>query len=103
MADQRGKDQLVIAGAMAFNSRLIVGTGKYRSFQENGSRACPLARIWSRSLFAALNLTDRSKESLLDYVDRDKIFILPCITAGLLFHGGRSGARGAARQGSRTL
>ena len=31
-------DQLVIAGR-AFNSRLIVGTGKYRSFQEMRARA----------------------------------------------------------------
>src|SRR6202035_3078838 len=68
-----------------FNSRLFVGTGKYRSFQE-------MARCHSASgaevvtvAVRRVNLTDRSKESLLDYIDRSKMFILPntagCYTA----------------------
>jgi thiazole synthase len=68
-----------------FRSRLIVGTGKYRSFQE-------MARAHEASgteivtvAVRRVNLTDRSKESLLDYIDRTKYFILPntagCYTA----------------------
>src|SRR2546425_10415047 len=76
--------QMVIAGR-TFRSRLIVGTGKYRSFQEmvrchEASRAEMVTVAVRR-----VNLTDRSKESLLDYLDRAKIFILPntaaCYTA----------------------
>lgn len=68
-----------------FRSRLIVGTGKYRSFEE--MRRCHEASGADMVTVAVrrVNLTDRSKESLLDYIDRSKIFILPntagCYTA----------------------
>ena len=77
-------EMLTIAGR-EFRSRLIVGTGKYRSFQEmarchEATRADMVTVAVRR-----VNLTDRSKESLLDYIDRSKIFILPntagCYTA----------------------
>ncbi|HZT34193.1 MAG TPA: thiazole synthase [Bryobacteraceae bacterium] len=60
-----------------FRSRLIVGTGKYRSFQE--MKRCHEASGAEMVTVAVrrVNLTDRSKESLLDYIDRSKIFILP--------------------------
>lgn len=68
-----------------FRSRLFVGTGKYRSNQEmarcheaSGAEVVTVA-------IRRVNLTDRSKESLLDYIDRSKLFILPntaaCYTA----------------------
>jgi len=60
-----------------FASRLIVGTGKYRSFQQmkrchdlSGADCVTVA-------VRRVNLTDRDSESLLDYIDREKIFILP--------------------------
>ncbi len=68
-----------------FRSRLIVGTGKYRTFEE--MRRCHEASGADMVTVAVrrVNLTDRSKESLLDYIDRSKIFILPntagCYTA----------------------
>ena len=60
-----------------FRSRLIVGTGKYRSFQE--MQRCHEASGAEMVTVAVrrVNLTDRSKESLIDYIDRTKIFILP--------------------------
>ena len=77
-------DQLVIAGR-AFRSRLIVGTGKYRSFQEmvraHEASGAEMVTVAVRRV----NLTDPTKESLLDYIDRTKFFILPntagCYTA----------------------
>jgi thiazole synthase len=77
-------DNLKIAGR-EFGSRLIVGTGKYRSFQE--MKRCHEASGAAMVTVAVrrVNLTDRSQESLLDYIDRDKLFILPntagCYTA----------------------
>ena len=69
-------DVLRIAGR-EFHSRLFVGTGKYRSFQEmarahvaSGAEVITLA-------VRRVNLTDRSKESMLDFIDREKYFILP--------------------------
>src|SRR5438046_3634801 len=77
-------DNLVIAGR-AFKSRLIVGTGKYRSFQEMARAHAASGADMVTVAVRRVNLTDRSKESLLDYIDREKIFILPntaaCYTA----------------------
>lgn len=77
-------DTLRIAGR-EFASRLFVGTGKYRSFPEmarchevSGAEVVTVA-------VRRVNLTDRSKESLLDHIDRSKFFLLPntaaCYTA----------------------
>jgi thiazole synthase len=78
------QDTLVIAGRQ-FRSRLFVGTGKYRSFQEmarcheaSGAEVVTIA-------VRRVNLTNKAEESLLDYIDRTKLFILPntagCYTA----------------------
>src|ERR1700691_5357715 len=77
-------ETLSIAGRQ-FYSRLFVGTGKYRSFPEmarcheaSGAEVVTVA-------VRRVNLTDRSQESLLDYIDRSKFFLLPntaaCFTA----------------------
>jgi thiazole synthase len=77
-------ETFIIAGR-EFRSRLIVGTGKYRTFQE--MQRCHEASGAEMVTVAVrrVNLHDRSKESLLDYIDRTKIFILPntaaCYTA----------------------
>src|SRR5438876_11833214 len=69
-------DTLTIAGR-TFRSRLFVGTGKYRSFQEMARcHAASGAEVVTVAV-RRVNLTDRSKESLLDYIDREKLFILP--------------------------
>ncbi|HEV2500511.1 MAG TPA: thiazole synthase [Terriglobia bacterium] len=68
-----------------FRSRLIVGTGKYRSLQEMArAHEASGAEIVTVAV-RRVNLADRNKESLLDYIDREKFFILPntagCYTA----------------------
>ena len=78
------EDVLKIAGR-EFRSRLIVGTGKYRSFQEMArAHEASGAEIVTVAV-RRVNLSDRSKESMLDYIDRKKYFILPntagCTTA----------------------
>jgi thiazole synthase len=75
---------LVIAGR-TFTSRLIVGTGKYSSFavmaQAHEASGAEMVTVAVRRV----NIGDRSKESLLDYIDTSKRFILPntagCYTA----------------------
>src|SRR3954453_9877474 len=60
-----------------FRSRLLIGTGKYRSFQEMARcHAISGAEVVTVAV-RRVNLTDRSKESLLDFIDREKMFILP--------------------------
>jgi thiazole synthase len=77
-------DNLIIAGR-EFRSRLIVGTGKYRSFQEMALCHAASGADMVTVAVRRVNLTDKSKESLLDYIDRTKFFILPntaaCYTA----------------------
>src|SRR5665213_2442038 len=77
-------DVLTIAGKQ-FHSRLFVGTGKYRS-KAQMARCHEIAETEMVALAVRrVNLSDRSKESELDYIDRAKIFILPntaaCYTA----------------------
>ncbi len=60
-----------------FQSRLIVGTGKYRSFPEMKRCHELTAADCVTVAIRRVNLTDRSKESLLDYIDRERMFILP--------------------------
>jgi thiazole synthase len=78
------EDVLTIAGR-TFTSRLFVGTGKYRNKQlmarchaASGTEMVTLA-------VRRVNLTDKTKESELDFIDRSKIHILPntaaCYTA----------------------
>src|ERR1700732_1793282 len=75
---------LTISGR-TFRSRLMLGRGKYRSCQEVARcHAASGAEVVTVAV-RRVNLTDRSKESLLDYIDRSKLFILPntagCYTA----------------------
>src|SRR5213596_4000552 len=78
------QDNLVIAGK-SFASRLIVGTGKYSSpavmMQAHEASGADMITVAVRRV----NISDRSKESLLDYIDSSRYFILPntagCYTA----------------------
>src|SRR3954454_24457878 len=76
-------DSLVIAGR-AFKSRLIVGTGKYKSGPET-ARAIEASGAEMVTVAVRRVNLDRSKESLLDYIDPKRYFLLPntaaCYTA----------------------
>ena len=75
---------LTIAGK-TFRSRLIVGTGKYPSFDiMRGAHEASGAEMVTVAV-RRVNLTDRTRESLLDYVDTKRFMLLPntagCYTA----------------------
>jgi thiazole synthase len=78
------QDGFSIAGR-TFRSRLFVGTGKYRSKQLMARCHAAAATEMVTLAVRRVNLTDRSKESELDFIDRSKIHILPntaaCYTA----------------------
>ena len=70
------EDQLVIAGK-PFNSRLIVGTGKYRTMEEmvqaieaSGSEMVTVA-------IRRLDLDNPNEKTILDWLDWDKYNVLP--------------------------
>ncbi len=70
------KDSLIIA-KKKFNSRLIVGTGKYRSMLEC-AKAVKLsgAEIVTVAV-RRVNITDKNKPLLMDYINPKKITYLP--------------------------
>ena len=77
-------DTFSIAGK-TFASRLIIGTGKYPSHpvmvKAHEASGADMVTVAVRRV----NISDRSKESLLDYIDTSRYFILPntagCYTA----------------------
>ncbi len=78
-----GMDSFVIAGK-AFRSRLIVGTGKYKNGPET-ARAIEASGAEMVTVAVRRVNLDRSKESLLDFIDPKRYFLLPntagCYTA----------------------
>jgi thiazole synthase len=76
-------EPLVIAGK-AFQSRLIVGTGKYKNGAETQAAIEASGAEMVTVAVRRVNL-DRSKESLLDFIDPQRYFLLPntagCYTA----------------------
>ena len=77
-------DSLIIAGK-TFRSRLIVGTGKYSSnqvmMQAHEISGAEMVTVAVRRV----KIDDQAKESLLDYIDTSRYFVLPntagCYTA----------------------
>ena len=76
-------DTLIIGGR-EFTSRLMVGTGKYASFEQT-ARALEASGAEIITVAVRRVNLDRSKESLLDYIDLKKYTLLPntagCYTA----------------------
>ncbi len=77
-------DPLIIAGRR-FRSRLIIGTGKYPSNPVMAAAHDASGADMVTVAVRRVNISDRSKESLLDYIDPVRYFILPntaaCYTA----------------------
>ncbi|MBX3308268.1 MAG: thiazole synthase [Nitrospira sp.] len=69
-------DRLIIAGR-EFKSRLWVGTGKYKDFAETKKAIEVSGADVVTVAVRRVNITDRSKENLLDYIDPKKYTILP--------------------------
>ena len=69
-------DRLIIAGR-EFKSRLWVGTGKYKDFAETRKAIEVSGADVVTVAVRRVNITDRSKENLLDYIDPKKYTILP--------------------------
>ncbi len=76
-------DDLIIAGRR-FRSRLIVGTGKYKDGPETAAAIEASGAEMVTVAVRRVNL-DRSKESLLDFIDPTRYFLMPntagCYTA----------------------
>ena len=86
-------DPLIIAGR-EFRSRLIVGTGKYKSGEETRQAIEASGAEMVTVAVRRVNL-DRSRESLLDFIDPRRYFLLPntagCYTADEAIRAARLG------------
>ena len=76
MSAMQNDDQLVIAGR-TFNSRLIVGTGKYKDYAENAAAAEAAGAEIVTVAVRRVNLTDPDAPMLVDYLSPEKFTYLP--------------------------
>ena len=70
------KDNLIIS-KKKFNSRLIVGTGKYKSMSECAKAIKISGADIVTVAVRRVNITDKKKALLMDYIDPKKITYLP--------------------------
>lgn len=79
------EDKLIIKG-IEFKSRLWIGTGKYKDFEETARAVEASGADVVTVAVRRVNITDRKSENLLDYIDPKKYKILPntagCYTVG---------------------
>ncbi len=77
-------DVLTVAGR-AFSSRLIIGTGKYETYAQNAEAAEAAGAEMVTVAVRRVNLTDKDKPMLVDFLRPDKYVYLPntagCFTA----------------------
>ncbi len=77
-------EMLEIAGRK-LSSRLIIGTGKYATYQQNAEAAEAAGAEMVTVAVRRVNLTDKDKPLLVDYLDPEKYIYLPntagCFTA----------------------
>ena len=68
-----------------YKSRLIVGTGKYKSFRECANAIKASGADIVTIAVRRVNISDKNKARLMDYIDPKKITYLPntagCFTA----------------------
>jgi thiazole synthase len=69
-------DGLVIAGK-AYKSRLIIGTGKYKTYEENAAALEASGAEIVTVAVRRVNLTDPGSPKLVDYIDPRKVTYLP--------------------------
>ncbi len=70
------KDDFAIA-KKKFKSRLIVGTGKYKSFQQTAEAIKASGADMVTVAVRRVNITDKKEPALMDYIDPKKITYLP--------------------------
>jgi thiazole synthase len=70
------QDTWTVAGR-TFSSRLIVGTGKYKTYQENADAAEAAGAEIVTVAVRRVNLSDPSQPMLVDYVKPDRFTFLP--------------------------
>ncbi len=80
-----GPDQKLVVAGREFSSRLIIGTGKYETYAQNAEAAEAAGAEMVTVAVRRVNLTDKEKPMLVDFLDPKKYVYLPntagCFTA----------------------
>ena len=71
------KKDLFVVDSKNFNSRLIVGTGKYKNMKECAKAIKISGAEIVTVAVRRVNILDKSKPILMDYIDPKKITYLP--------------------------
>ncbi|MHA7873235.1 MAG: thiazole synthase, partial [Hyphococcus sp.] len=69
-------EMLEVAGR-SFSSRLIIGTGKYETYAQNAEAADAAGAEMVTVAVRRVNLTDKDKPMLVDFLDPQKYVYLP--------------------------
>ena len=69
-------DKLIVAGR-TFNSRLIIGTGKYKDYAENAAALEASGADMVTVAVRRVNLSDPNQPMLVDFIDPVKVTYLP--------------------------
>ncbi|GAA0531704.1 thiazole synthase [Rhizomicrobium palustre] len=83
--DARPVDKPLIIAGRTFKSRLIIGTGKYKTYAQNAAALKASGAEMVTVAVRRVNLTDNSSEKLVDFIDPKEYVYLPntagCFTA----------------------
>ena len=71
------KKDIFKIGGKKLNSRLIVGTGKYKSFKETSDAVKASGADIVTVAIRRVNITDKKKPILTDYLNLKKLYYLP--------------------------
>ena len=77
MEDKLKKKDIFKLANLKLKSRLIVGTGKYKNFQEASKAIRESGADMVTVAVRRVNILDKKKPTLMDYVDPKKINYLP--------------------------
>ena len=72
----QNKDTLVIAGR-EFSSRLIIGTGKYKDYQQNADALAASGAEMVTVAVRRVNISNPDEPLLIDFIDPKKVVYLP--------------------------
>jgi thiazole synthase len=75
--DMPREDKPFVLAGKTFKSRLIIGTGKYKSYADNAAALEASGAEIVTVAVRRVNLTDRSQPMLVDFIDPRKVTYLP--------------------------
>jgi len=77
MTNESLKDEALVLGQVSLSSRLLVGTGKYASFEETATALEISGTQCVTVAVRRVNLDATKGPSLLDHIDRERYHVLP--------------------------